>query len=228
MLQRFFIDMKTILAFGTKKTSYGRVIKDFFEKRGFKVCLLSRDKSSDNLTNTFVVDIAKPNTYKNILSVFNDIQTIIFSQDTGTAFGDFEKLTYEEIEQFINSKILGSILFVRFIMKELANHPNSKINLIWMCGSYELKPKDYMLYHTANIAIKSFVDELNKHYTDIIEAYYLVTPFMDKTTIGILYNKKHNKGDHGENPQILLPYFEKIISGNFKQGIVKVKSHFTK
>lgn len=215
--------MKTILACGTKQKSLSKVIKKYFAKKGYKVYLFSRNAPL-NKSGLLRLDLCYPTTFKNIPSLQN-IDTIIFSQDSGTAFGNFNDLTYKEIHQFLDSKILGSILFSRFLLEQIKNS-NQKIKLIWMCGTYGLKQKNYMLYHITNIAIKSFTEELNTHYSNLVEAYYLVTPFMNKTTVGRLYNQKLRKNEEGENPEKLLPYLDKIIQGKTKSGIVVLSSRY--
>jgi short-subunit dehydrogenase len=219
--------MKKIIICGTKKNSLSKIFKTFLKRKGFCVRLFSRNTTSTKSGRVFVLDLSKPNTFKNILPA-HDISAIIFSQDSGTAFGDFDKLSYQNIQKFINSKILGSILFSRFLLEQQRISGQGKIKLIWTCGTYDLKPKNYMLYYITNSAIKSFVEELNEHYSQFIEAYYIITPFMSKTTVGILYNRTLNKKEQGENPKKLFSYLEKIMNDEIIPGVIMLNSPFVK
>jgi len=219
--------METIIICGTKKNSLSKTFKTFLKEIGFIVRLFSRYATPAKSGGVFTLDLSNPNTFNNALPVHN-INAVIFSQDSGTAFGNFDTLTYKQIDQFLNSKIHGSVLFSHFLLKKLKTVKQKKIKLIWICGTSGLKPKNYILYHVVNASIKSFIEELNIHYFDFVEAYYLVTPFIDKTTIGILYNRTLNKKEYGENPEILLSYLEEVLNNKIKPGMVIINSSFVK
>ena len=212
--------MNTILVCGTKKNSLSTYVRVHFEALGDKVIQFGRSLPKE-VDDQIQIDLTNPDSYKNLADI-DAVNVVIFSQDTGTAFGNIEDLSCEDLGSFVSSKVVGSMLFTQFLLKQKAF--KEPIKLIWTCGSYGSKPKDYMLYHTVNVAIRSFVDDLNKYYSDKIEGFYVVTPFMEKTGVGEKYNMYTGKEEKGADPQDTVSVIEKIVKGDFKPGVVVVEA----
>jgi GTPase SAR1 family protein len=62
--------------------------------------------------------------------------------------------------------------------------------MIWGAGSPNDKPKDLILYGLVNSGLSSFVNELNRHYQGIVEAFYLPFTVISPSTLGDAYIKK--------------------------------------
>ena len=64
------------------------------------------------------------------------------------------------------------------------------IQMIWGAGSAKDKPKDLIMYGLVNSGLASFVNELNRHYSSIVEAFYLPFTVISPSTLGDAYIKK--------------------------------------
>ena len=124
---------------------------------------------------------------KNLISYrphpFAEIQSpdvIIFSADSG-GIGELKDISKDDIDNFINSKINGSLGLIK---KILSKKHNKKITMIWLAGGMSQKPKELFLYYIINAALNCLVTALNYHYGDNINAYYLETPLVSPSTLG--------------------------------------------
>jgi len=100
-----------------------------------------------------------------------------------------EELDQDGIKSCFGAKLVGSVLLTKAIVQKYTNR-TTPIQMIWGAGSPNNKPKDLILYGLVNSGLGSFVNELNRHYHDVVEAFYLPFTVISPSTLGDAYIKK--------------------------------------
>lgn len=218
---------KTALITGTKEKSIGRFLAQHLHKNGWEIWLYSRKakKIDKSLWHERKCDISNEKSIAKLLDEIKDINLVMMLADGGESHLMLENLSEDSIKTFINAKLIGSLLLTKALALKF---PKAKkpIQLAWCGGKISKKPKDLILYGMANAGLSSYVDELNVHYSEIFEAYYLPTPIISPSTIGDEYIMKMGPEFQkiSQNPKIISDTVNKIISGEFNPGMVEIEA----
>ncbi|OHA60149.1 MAG: hypothetical protein A2589_00520 [Candidatus Vogelbacteria bacterium RIFOXYD1_FULL_46_19] len=212
-----------VLVAGTKKYSLGRTIGNQLKNAGWDVWLYSRSAKivSKKLWHERVCNINSASSVKTLLKETSDTHVIIFSADPGNGKGDLENLTVNGIKDLISTKLSGSLLLLNALLK---NRPTHKIKLIWLAGKPTAKHKHLINYSVSNSALLSLVSEINRHYQDIFEAYYLNTPLISPSTLGDAYINTYGQElkKLSTPPKAVTEKVLDIINGKISPGLVNV------
>lgn len=218
---------KTALIAGTKDKSIGRFLAEHLHKNGWEIWLYSRKakKVDRSFWHERRCDISNEKSLTKILNETKNIDLVMMLADGGESHLMLEELTEESIKTFINAKLIGSILLTKALALKFPK-PQKPIQLAWCGGKISQKPKDLILYGIANSSLASFVNELNRHYSEIFEAYYLPTPIISPSTIGDTYIKKMGMKFQkiSQNPQIISNTVDKIIGGELDPGMLEIEA----
>src|SRR3989344_2103264 len=86
-------------------------------------------------------------------------------------------------------------------------------------------PKNIIIYSMINSGLASYIDELNSHYANVLEAYYLPTGLISPSTRGDEYIKISGQeiGKMAQHPQIIVNAVKKIIDGDIKPGMIDIQ-----
>ena len=114
------VTLRKILLTGTKENSIARFIGNKFHKQGLEVWLYSRKakKVDKEFWHERQCDITSEKEVKQLLSETGDLDVIIMLADSGTGHGDLEELNEYKIKEFIDSKLTGSLILVKEILKK--------------------------------------------------------------------------------------------------------------
>lgn len=210
--------MKTALICGTKENSIGRVVAKKLHEEGWEVWLygrsgLKKDSFGWHERKCDLMDEAS------ILELFLEIKSldfVLFSSDSGTAYGEITNLNPLDVKNFVDSKIITTILLVKNLLKKF-----SKIKCGWCAGSLENKPNDLILYSIVNNGLMGFINEINNKYGDKIEAYYIPTPLVSPSTLGNKYlSFKPEYKKSTQKPDVVSQYVLNIVEGKYSPGII--------
>ena len=137
------------------------------------------------------------------------------SADAGGVFGELSTLNPDHVQNFLNTKILGSVNMVQEIIRR-----GYCAKLVFLCGKNSAKEKDYLLYGVANAAMSSLVGNINTHYGDTLQAYYLETPPIANSSIALEHKGQLEKDIPMFPMSVLLEPLFKIINGSIMPGFV--------
>ena len=192
-------------------------------KMGWEVWLYSRSaKRVDRLFwHERKCDLSKERDISKLFDNFSNLNLVMMLAES-EAHGFLEELDENKIKNFIDSKLTGSALLLKSILKKSLKE---KIKVVWCGGKLTKKPKDLMLYSMINSGLAAFVGELNDHYKDRLEAYYLPTPIISPSTIGDDYIQKVRLDLQSVaiHPKFILDNVIKIIEDNIEPGLIEVK-----
>ena len=99
------------------------------------------------------------------------------------------------------------------------------IKFIWFAGNTSKKPKDLITYSMINSGLASYIVELNRHYSDILEAYYLPTGLISPSTLGDEFIKLLSPeiAKMAQHPRVLAESLQEVIDGRVKPGMMAIK-----
>jgi hypothetical protein len=140
---------------------------------------------------------------------------VVMSADTGGVFGSLKNVDACAVREFLDAKILGSVLFIQRL---LLHGTNTKI--VFLAGKIGPKCEDFLLYGVVNSAIMALVEEVNRHYRPQLEAYYLETPLISGSTTAEQYAKVTGKSIDGCKPSVVLDSLREILQGKHAPGFV--------
>jgi len=217
---------KTALITGTKKKSIGRFIAKMLHNKGWDVWLYSR--SAQKIDHPFwherECDITDERSINTLLKQIPCVDLVMMLADTGTGHGSLENLSERGVKEFVDAKIIGSILLIKALLVKYAKQSKS-IKVIWCAGKATKKPKHITFYSVINSGLASLVDQINDYYKETIEAYYLPTTLISPSTLGDKYIEKMGKKTKkfAQHPQTianktLAVVDEKIIPGMIDMG----------
>jgi cyclopropane fatty-acyl-phospholipid synthase-like methyltransferase len=218
---------KQVLLAGTNKKSIGRFIaKTLHNKLGWEVWLYGlHTKTIDKkYWHERKCDISSEKEIEKILSEIPDLDLAIMLADTGTGHYALEELTEKGIKGCINAKLVGTLLLNKALMKKYLNR-NKPIKLVWCAGSPSRKPKHLIIYSMVNSGLAAYIDEINEHYKDVFEAYYIPTTLISPSTIGDDYICKYGEKTKkiAEHPQTILDKVLMIINDKIPPGMVETQ-----
>jgi Dehydrogenases with different specificities (related to short-chain alcohol dehydrogenases) len=212
---------KTILLAGTKPKSIGRFLGQALHKQGWDVWLYSRhaDRVEKNNWHERRCDISNERDAQRLLVEIQRVDVSVFLADAN-AHGSLEDLSEDVIKDSVASKLTGSVVLSKQLLAR--QFDGEKVKMIWCAGKVSEKPKDIILYGMINAGLASYVTELNRHYAERVEAYYLPIGVVSSTTLGdeyIAFNPELAK--IAETPEQILKRIEKIIADKVPVGMVK-------
>lgn len=214
---------KQALIAGTKPKSIGRFLATALHKMGWEIWLYSRSaKKIDELHwHERPCNISNKKSIHKLLGEINNLHLVMMLADNGAGHGTLEELLEENIKGFINAKLIGSVLLCKALATKFSNH-KKQLKIVWCAGKTSKKPKDLILYGMVNSGLASFVDELNNHYKNCIEAYYLPTSVISPSTIGDEYiHKMGPKIRHiAEHPRVVVDMIKNILDNKIIPGMV--------
>ena len=216
---------KTALIAGTKEKSIGRFLAKYLHEIGYEVWLYGRSaKKIDKLYwHERKCDISSEKSIKKLLGEIKDLDLVMMLADGGDAHVQLEKLTENDIKQFINAKLIGSVLLNKHIVLKFPNR-KSPLKIIWCAGKIAKKPKNLILYAMINSGLASYIDELNSHYANVLSAYYLPTGLISPSTRGDEFIKISSPeiGKMAQSPQVVVDAVKKIIDGDITPGMIDI------
>lgn len=214
---------KIALLAGTKPKSIGRFLANFLYKNGWEVWLYSRSAQKINKQNWHErkCDISKKQSIQKLLNEINNINLVMMLADTSNGHDTLEKLSNDSIKGCINAKLIGSVLLSKCLAIKFSK-PNKPIKIIWCAGKPSKKPKNLILYSMINSGLVSYINELNDHYKNIFEAYYLPTTLISPSTIGDDYIRKIGKKSRvlAENPKVIAEKLQQILDNKIVPGMI--------
>ncbi|MEK7068900.1 MAG: hypothetical protein AAB947_00795 [Patescibacteria group bacterium] len=208
--------MKAIIC-GTKRESIGRYIADELVQANWEMWLYSRSvaRHDDGQLHFRTADVAKVLDVKQLLDETGPLDLVVLSADAGGVFGELSTLNPGHVQNFLNAKILGSVNIVQEIIRR-----GHYTKLVFLCGKNGVKDKDYLLYAVVNAALCSLVNNVNVHYGDTLQAYYLETPPIANSSIAHEHRERLGKDIPMFPMSVLLYPLLKIIDGSILPGFV--------
>lgn len=183
---------KTALIAGTKTKSIGRFVAMALHKLGYEIWLYSRsaEKIDKAGWHERACDITSEKSIDKLLSEVKRVDITMMLADTEGGHGGLTELTEDGIKACVGAKLIGSALLSKMLIKRFSEQPEP-MKFVWCAGKTGQKPMSLMLYGLINAGIASFVEELNRHYSQSVAAYYLPTGLISPSTIGDEFIK-HN------------------------------------
>jgi len=215
--------MKALLISGTNKKSIGLFLATYLHKKGWEIWICNRSaKNTDkNMWHERKCDFSNQRNITKLTSEIPDIDLVLFLADTGTAFGDLSRLSDRGIKDFINAKLIGSIILIKALLAKY-NFRSKPIQAVWFAGKPSKREKNLLLYSIVNTAILDLVNEINANYAKTITSYYLLTPLI-LSPMGEAYIKSvGGKGARkmAKKSVVLLNLFLQIIKNKIPAGLV--------
>lgn len=175
---------------GTKKKSIGRYVANELRKQGWEVWLYSRHAKilDKTLWHERRADIASEQDVCRLLKEIPRLDLALMLADTNT-HDDLLNLSSVGIMEKMKAKLVGSMVF----MKEIARRYGAlekPVKAVWCAGKTQNKSKDLILYSVVNSGLAALVNELNVHYSEFVQAYYLPTSLVSPSTRGDEYIRK--------------------------------------
>lgn len=217
---------KTALIAGTKEKSIGRFIANYLHKSGWNIWLYSRNakKIDKEYWHERKCDISNEKSISKLMDEIQDLDLVMMLADTG-GHGLLEELSETKVKEFIDSKLIGSILLNKALALKFCKR-SKPIKTIWCAGKTTNKSKDLIIYGMVNSCLASYVDALNDHYNNIFEAYYLPTGLISPSTLGDDYI--HKTGPKlkriAEHPRVITEKVQQIIDDKIAPGMINVSS----
>ncbi len=216
-----------VLMTGTKEKSISRYLGNVLHSLGWEVWLYSRNgkKKDSKYWHERSCDISSKKSIDRLLIEIKDLDLVMMLADSGTGHGTLEELGEPEVKNFISAKLTGSIL----LNKALATRYSFReepIKLVWCAGKPSKKPKHLILYSMVNSGLASYVEEVNDHYANIFEAYYLPTTLISPSTLGDEYIAKNGPEAKkmAEHPQKIVDQVLAILDNKIKPGMIEAKT----
>ncbi|MFA6521989.1 MAG: SDR family NAD(P)-dependent oxidoreductase [Patescibacteria group bacterium] len=216
---------KTALITGTKKHSIGRFIGQALHSAGWDVWLYSRSASKVDAQGWHErsCDISDENSIKSLLSEISNLDLVMMLADSG-GHGELSELSEDRVKQFINAKLVGSVLLAKAIEKQYPLH-TSPVQMVWCAGKPSNKTKDLILYTLVNAGLSSFIEAINTHHSPFLAAYYLPTGLISPSTLGDEYI--HEAGAHlkvvAQHPETIVDVVLDIVDQKFAPGVIDRK-----
>lgn len=208
--------MKAIIC-GTRENSIGRYIGVDLFKKGWEIFLYSRNDTSSNDGRFHIrhTDLTDHTQVARLIEEVGSTDLVVMSADAGGVFGNFETFDQSVVQDFLDSKLLGSIIFIQeLIRKQL------QAKVVFLCGSSGPKDKSYMLYGVVNSAIASLVESLNTHYSETLKVYYLNIPVIANSTLAREYFEKTGTKIDEFPLSVLIRPIRGIVDGQITPGFV--------
>jgi NAD(P)-dependent dehydrogenase (short-subunit alcohol dehydrogenase family) len=217
--------MKTALIAGTKKKSIGRFVANYLHKNGWEIWLYSRTAQKIDKTGWHerACDISSEENIKKLLGEIKNLDLAMMLADGGDAHVQLEDLSENDVKQCIDAKLIGSVLLNKQIVLKFSRR-NSPLKIVWCAGKTGKKPKNLILYAMVNAGLASYIDDLNSHYSQVLEAYYLPTGLISPSTRGDEFIKISGPeiGKMAQSPQVVVDTLKKIITNDLKPGMIDV------
>ncbi len=216
---------KTALISGTKENSIGRFVGQALHSMGWNVWLYSRSatKIDTQSWHERSCDIADENSIKSLLSEIPSLDLVMMLADSG-GHGELTEISEDRIKQMVDAKLIGSVLLTKAIVARYTSQ-TFPIQMIWCAGRPNNKPRGLMLYGLVNAGIGSFVEMINVHYSQVLQAYYISTGLISPSTLGDEYI--HKMGEHlraiAQHPQSITDIVLRILNQKFAPGVITQK-----
>ncbi|MDD5251125.1 MAG: methyltransferase domain-containing protein [Patescibacteria group bacterium] len=215
---------KTVLIAGTKRKSIGRYVGKELQRRGWDVWLYSRHAKYVERPDWHErpCDITSDAQITRLLKEMPPVNLSLFMADTGGHFL-LEEMNEDNTRALLDAKLVGSVLLTKALLKKRPR--GSKTKLVWCAGKTSGKNKRLMLYSVVNSGLASFVEALNEHRGDEVEAYYLMTPLISPSTLGDAYIAEVGSAARRQayHPSTIMKKIDTIIGGRVTTGIVGSK-----
>ncbi len=182
---------KTALIAGTKTKSIGRFVAVALHKLGYEIYLYGRSAKTVDKAGWHerACDISNEKSISKLLNEVQSLDLVLMFADAEGGHGTIEELTKEGVESCFGAKLVGSVLLTKAIVQKFKNR-QTPIQMIWGAGGVSDKPKDLIIYGLINNGLAAFVKELNRHYHNIVEAFYLPFTVISPSTLGDAYIKQ--------------------------------------
>ena len=100
------------------------------------------------------------------------------------------------------------------------------MKLIWLAGKPFSKPKNLIMYTIINSGLAAYIDDINAHYKNTFQAYYIPTTLISPSTLGDDYieymRKRGEKIKHiAEHPRTILEKVLLILNDKVSPGMLK-------
>jgi len=218
---------KRALIAGTNPKSIGRYIAKELHSRGWEIWLYGRHSKIINKPywHERRCNIAKEKDIDRLLQEIPDVDLVLFLADTG-AHGPLEELEAKQIAPFIDAKMIGSLLLSKELIQRDAKR-TEPMQFVWCAGKPVIKPKHLIAYSIVNSGLWGFVQELNAHYSNQLDAYYLPTPLISPSTLGDEYIKRVGKQSKKQSypPKIIADTVLQIVEKKHKPGMIKLQQN---
>lgn len=216
---------KTALIAGTKEKSIGRFLAKHLHEIGYEIWLYGRGakKIDKSCWHERKCDISSEKSVKKLLDEIKDLDLVMMLADGGNAHVQLEELSEGDVKQFIDAKLVGSILLNKHIVLKFSSR-ELPLKIIWCAGKIAKKPKNLILYAMINSGLASYVDELNSHYSNMLSAYYLPTGVISPSTRGDDFIKISGPeiGKMAQSPQVVVDVVQKIINNDIAPGMIDI------
>ncbi|OGD39276.1 hypothetical protein A3A25_03725 [Candidatus Azambacteria bacterium RIFCSPLOWO2_01_FULL_46_26] len=217
---------KTALIAGTKEKSIGRFLAKYLNEIGWDVWLYGRSAKKVNKLywHERKCDISSEKSIKRLLDEINNLDLVMMLADAGENYFVLEELSEDGVKQLINAKLVGSVLLNKHLILKFPKR-EAPLKIVWCAGKISKKPKNIIIYSMINSGLASYIDELNSHYANVLEAYYLPTGLISPSTRGDEYIKISGQeiGKMAQHPQIIVNAVKKIIDGDIKPGMIDIQ-----
>ncbi|MEI7511962.1 MAG: SDR family NAD(P)-dependent oxidoreductase [Candidatus Uhrbacteria bacterium] len=215
---------KTALIAGTKSKSIGRYIAKHLHSLGWEVWLYSRSAKHINKANWHerACDISSEKSIQKLIGEIHNIDLVMMLADSGKGHEILEGTRELDVKELMNAKLTGSVLLSKALIQKFPKH-DVPLKMIWCAGTTSRKPKDLILYAIVNSGIASFVSELNSHYKQLVEAYYLPTGIISPSTLGDAFIRKGGPKLKriAEHPKTITDKVMGILEGKNAPGMLE-------
>lgn len=217
--------IKRVLLAGTKEKSIGRFIGNELQKNGWEIWLygLHAKKIDKKLWHERSCDISSEKNIKKLLNEIPDLDLVMFLADTAPK-GILEEISEKKIKDGIDSKLVGTVLLNKALFRySIRKQP---MKLVWLAGKPFSKPKNLIMYTMINSGLAAYIDDINTHYKNIFQAYYIPTTLISPSTLGDDYieymrQKGENIKHTAENPKTILEKVLLILDDKVSPGMLK-------
>ncbi|EKE06644.1 MAG: methyltransferase [uncultured bacterium] len=217
---------KVALIAGNKEKSIGRFLANYLHEKGYEIWIYGRSakKVDKHCWHERKCDISNEKSIKRLLSEIKSLDLSLMLADGGNVHFSLENLSEDNIKQCVNAKLVGSILLNKNIVLKFQKQA-TPIKFIWFAGNTSKKPKDLITYSMINSGLASYIVELNRHYSDILEAYYLPTGLISPSTLGDEFIKLLSPeiAKMAQHPRVLAESLQEVIDGRVKPGMMAIK-----
>ncbi|PIY93273.1 MAG: hypothetical protein COY69_02545 [Candidatus Magasanikbacteria bacterium CG_4_10_14_0_8_um_filter_32_14] len=216
---------KKALIAGIREKSIGRFLANYLHRQGYEIWLYGRNakKVDRKYWHERECDISDEKSIQDLLAEIKNIDLVMMLADSGNIHFSLEELSGVNVKQCVDAKLVGSILLNKHLILKFPKQ-KSPFKLIWCAGKIGKKPKNLILYSMVNSGLASYIDELNKHYPQVLEAYYLPTGLISPSTRGDEFIEISNPDivKMAQSPQIVVEAVQKIINGGCDPGMLDI------
>jgi NADP-dependent 3-hydroxy acid dehydrogenase YdfG len=185
--------MKTWFITGTS-AGIGRALTDKVLAKGDRVVATVRKADAlDELKKQYpenlrvaVLDVTDNNAIKTVIKqAFNDMGTIdVVVNNAGYAlFCSVEEASDEQIQQQINTNIIGSIQVIRAALPHFRKQGHGRVLQLSSAGGQTTYP-NFSYYHTTKWAVEGFCDTISKELAPLNIGVTIVEPGAHQTSFG--------------------------------------------